>query len=141
MSIQHGARSQEDRRTMMERNPAADGAASASPMAWADDIALVAALRAGDQDAFAALVEKLYMPMLRLAMLYVPSRAVAEDVVQETWLGVLQGLNRFEGRSSLKTWIFRILTNRAKTRGEREHRSTPFSSLQSDNAETNEPTV
>ena len=126
---------------MMTRNPAADGTASASGMAWADDVALVAALRAGDQDAFAALVEKLYMPMLRLAMLYVPSRAVAEDVVQETWLGVLQGLNRFEGRSSLKTWIFRILTNRAKTRGEREHRSIAFSSLQPDNAETDEPTV
>jgi RNA polymerase sigma-70 factor (ECF subfamily) len=126
---------------MMETNPAAKGAVSAGGMAWADDAALVAALRAGNQDAFAALVDKLYMPMLRVAMLYVPSRAVAEDVVQETWLGVLQGLHRFEGRSSLKTWIFRILTNRAKTRGEREHRSIAFSSLQPDNAEADEPTV
>ena len=126
---------------MMQSNPAAGDTVPAGGMASADDVALVAALRAGDQDAFATLVDKLYMPMLRLAMLYVPSRAVAEDVVQETWLGVLQGLNRFEGRSSLKTWIFRILTNRAKTRGEREHRSIAFSSLQPDNPETDEPTV
>jgi RNA polymerase sigma-70 factor (ECF subfamily) len=126
---------------MMQSNPAAQGMMPTSSMASDDDVALVTALRAGDQDAFAALVDKLYMPMLRLAMLYVPSRAVAEDVVQEAWLGVLQGLHRFEGRSSLKTWIFRILTNRAKTRGEREHRSIAFSSLQPDNPETDEPTV
>ncbi len=67
--------------------------------------------------------------MLRLALSFVRNRAVAEEVVQETWLGVLNGLDRFEGRSSLKTWIFRILTNRAKTRGEREGRTVPFSSL------------
>jgi RNA polymerase sigma-70 factor (ECF subfamily) len=67
--------------------------------------------------------------MLRVAMMYVSTRAVAEEVVQEAWLGVLKGLDRFEGRSSLKTWIFRILTNTAKTRGEREGRSLPFSSL------------
>ena len=126
---------------MARSDPVAEGTASPGGAASADDSALVAALRAGDQDTFAALVDKLYMPMLRLAMLYVPSRAVAEDVVQETWLGVLQGLNRFEGRSSLKTWIFRILTNRAKTRGEREHRSIAFSSLQPANAEVDEPTV
>jgi len=71
-----------------------------------------------------------YQPqMLRIAMLYTPSRAIAEEVVQETWLGVITGLPGFEGRSSLKTWIFRILTNVAKTRGQREHRSVPFSSL------------
>jgi RNA polymerase sigma-70 factor, ECF subfamily len=67
-----------------------------------------------------------------VAMMYVSSRAVAEEVVQEAWLGVLKGLDRFEGRSSLKTWIFRILTNTAKTRGEREGRSLPFSSLAGD---------
>ena len=126
---------------MMQSNLPTEGAAPAGGVASAEDAALLAALRAGDQEAFAALVDKLYMPMLRLAMLYVPSRAVAEDVVQETWLGVLQGLSRFEGRSSLKTWIFRILTNRAKTRGEREHRSIAFSSLQPDNPEADEPTV
>ena len=70
--------------------------------------------------------------MLRVARMYVSTRAVAEEVVQETWLGVLSGIGRFEGRSSLKTWIFRILTNRAKTRGEREGRSVPFSSLGGD---------
>lgn len=70
--------------------------------------------------------------MLRVAMLYVGSRAVAEEVVQEAWLGVLRGLDRFEGRSSLKTWIFRILTNRAKTRGEREGRTVPFSARADD---------
>jgi RNA polymerase sigma-70 factor (ECF subfamily) len=141
MSIQGGAHSQEDRRTMTRSNPAAEGPTPAGGMAPTNDIALVAALRAGDQDAFAALVDKFYMPMLRLAMLYVPSRAVAEDVVQETWLGVLQGLNRFEGRSSLKTWMFRILTNRAKTRGEREQRSIAFSSLQPNSVDADEPTV
>ncbi len=74
-------------------------------------------------------------------MLYTPTRAVAEDVVQETWLGVLQGLDRFEGRSSLKTWIFRILTNRAKTRGTRERRSIPFSSFADPSADGPEPAV
>jgi RNA polymerase sigma-70 factor, ECF subfamily len=70
--------------------------------------------------------------MLRVAMMHVSTRAVAEEVVQEAWLGVFKGLERFEGRSSLKTWIFRILTNTAKTRGEREGRSVPFSSLAAD---------
>ena len=79
--------------------------------------------------------------MLRVASMYVSTRAVAEEVVQETWLGVLSGIGRFEGRSSLKTWIFRILTNRAKTRGEREGRSVPFSSLGGGDAESDEPAV
>ena len=84
---------------------------------------LVAALRAGDETTFVALVDELGPSMLRVAMMFVSTRAVAEEVVQEAWLGVLSGIGRFEGRSSLKTWIFRILTNRAKTRGEREGRS------------------
>jgi RNA polymerase sigma-70 factor, ECF subfamily len=87
------------------------------------------------------LVERYSPSMLRIASLYTPSRAVAEDVVQETWLGVLQGLDRFEGRSSLKTWIFRILTNRAKTRGQRERRSIPFSALADRESEGGEPAV
>ena len=95
----------------------------------ASDHVLVDALRAGDEAAFAMLVRELGPPMLRLARLYVSSRAVAEEVVQETWVGVLRGLERFEGRSSLKTWIFRILTNTAKTRGAREGRSVPFSAF------------
>ena len=73
------------------------------------------------------LVDRYQSTLIRLALLYVGDRAAAEDVVQETWLGVFQGIDRFEARSSLKTWLFRILTNRAKRRGERDHRSIPFS--------------
>lgn len=89
---------------------------------WNDEQTLVAALRSGDEPAFEFLIDTYYGALLRLAMAYVPSRAVAEEVVQETWQGVLESLPRFEGRSSLKTWMFRILTNRAKTRGQRERR-------------------
>ena len=106
-----------------------------------DDPALLAALRNGDEAAFAHLLDRYGGPMLRIAMIYVPSRAIAEEVVQETWLGVLQGLSRFEQRSSLKTWIFRILTNRAKTRGERERRSVSFSALEDANTDVFEPAV
>jgi RNA polymerase sigma-70 factor (ECF subfamily) len=95
----------------------------------ADDSELVARLRAGDERAFEALVEREYTTMLAVARHYVSSRAVAEEVVQEAWLGVLKGLDRFEGRSSLRTWILRILVNTAKTRGAREARSVPFTSL------------
>jgi RNA polymerase sigma-70 factor, ECF subfamily len=73
--------------------------------------------------------------MLRIALLYVSSRAVAEEVVQETWLAVVTGLERFEGRSTFKTWLFRILTNKAKTRGQREARTVPFSALAADGDE------
>ena len=102
---------------------------------------VVAALRAGDERVFEALVAELGPSMLRIARMYVSSRAVAEEVVQEAWLGVLTGIGRFEGRSSLKTWIFRILTNRAKTRGEREGRSLPFSSFGPAEAGDDEPAV
>ncbi|HKP89248.1 MAG TPA: sigma-70 family RNA polymerase sigma factor [Thermoleophilaceae bacterium] len=94
------------------------------------DAPLVDRLRKGDEAAFMELVERYHGALVRLAQSFVPSRAVAEEVAQETWLGVLNGIDRFEGRSSLKTWIFRILVNRAKTRGERESRSVPFSSLE-----------
>ena len=93
------------------------------------DERLFGALRAGDERAFATLVERYHAPLFRLAVSYVRDRAVAEEVVQDTWLGVLRGLERFEGRSQLKTWIFRILTYQAKTRAARERRSQPFSSL------------
>jgi RNA polymerase sigma-70 factor (ECF subfamily) len=86
-------------------------------------------LRGGDQQAFAELVERYHPAMVRLAMAFVGSRAAAEDVAQEAWLGVLRGLPAFEGRSSLRTWLFRILTNRAKTRGAREGRLVPFADL------------
>jgi RNA polymerase sigma-70 factor (ECF subfamily) len=89
----------------------------------------LSALRAGDERAFTELAERHHQPMLRLARTFVPSDAVAEEVVQETWLCVLRQLDRFEGRSSVKTWLFRILVNRAKTRGVREQRSVPFASL------------
>ena len=106
-----------------------------------DEQRLVDSLRAGDELAFEMLIDRYHAPLLRLAMLYVPSRAVAEEVVQETWLGVLQGLARFEGRSSLKTWIFRILTNRARTRGQREGRSIPFSAVGIPRFDAAEPSV
>jgi RNA polymerase sigma-70 factor (ECF subfamily) len=90
------------------------------------DLQLVAALRAGDEAVFNALIDQLYNSMVRIAMIYTSDQAVAEDVVQETWIAVLRGLDRFEGRSSLKTWIFTILTNRAKTRAQREGRYVPL---------------
>jgi RNA polymerase sigma-70 factor (ECF subfamily) len=93
------------------------------------DAELVAALRDGDEAAFAALVDELNPALTRLALAHVPSRAVAEDVVQDTWLGVINGIDRFEGRSALRTWIFQILLNKARTRGKREKRTLPFSFL------------
>ena len=81
------------------------------------------------------LVERYHASMVRVATSFVPSRAVAEEVAQETWLAVLGGIDRFEGRSTLKTWIFRILVNRARTRGAREARSVPFASLQREEGE------
>jgi len=89
----------------------------------------VMALRARDEAAFAELIDRYHSSLVRLAMSFVSSRAVAEEVAQEAWVGVLKGIDRFEGRSSLRTWIYRILTNTAKTRAQREARSIPFASL------------
>ena len=97
-----------------------------------EEMRLVDGLRAGDEAAFAELMRQYGASMLRVAQLYVRSRAVAEEVVQEAWLAVFRGISRFEGRSSLKTWLFRILTNTAKTRAVREGRSVPFSALAGD---------
>lgn len=94
-----------------------------------EDAELVAGLRAGDEAAFRALLRQYGSGLLRVAQMYVSSRAAAEDVVQEAWVGVLRGIDRFEGRSSLKTWLFRIVVNTAKTRGVRDGRSVPFSSV------------
>jgi RNA polymerase sigma-70 factor (ECF subfamily) len=94
------------------------------------DAQLVEALRAGDEDAFARLVREYQPSLVRVARIYVSTQAAAEEVAAETWLAVLNGLDRFEGRSSLRTWIFRILTNIAKTRGQRDGRTLPFSALE-----------
>src|SRR4051812_18823385 len=94
-----------------------------------DESALVASLRAGDERAFMRLVEEYTPGMRRLALTFVRTPALADDVVQEAWVGVLRGLDRFEGRSSLKTWIYTIVANVARTRAVREARSVPFSSL------------
>src|SRR3954453_534313 len=99
------------------------------------DAELLARLRRGDERAFRMLVERHHAAMLRIALWHVRDRQAAEEVVQETWLAVIQGLDRFEGRSTLKTWLFRILTNRAKTPGEREARSVPFSAVAGDDDE------
>ncbi|MGH8909192.1 MAG: RNA polymerase sigma factor [Egibacteraceae bacterium] len=110
-------------------------AGGASVVDVSDDSALLERLRAGDETAFRQLVTRYHRSMVRVARAHVPTDAVAEEVVQEAWLGVLRGLNRFEGRSSVKTWIFRIVANRAKTRGAQERRTVAFSSLAGDDAD------
>jgi RNA polymerase sigma-70 factor (ECF subfamily) len=112
----------------------ASGAAAASSreaVASMDDATLVSRLLAGDEQAFAGLVDGLHGSLVRIARIFVRDDAVAEEVAQETWRAVLEGLPSFERRSSLKTWILRILANRAKTRGAREARSVPMSALES----------
>lgn len=106
-----------------------------------DQAELLTRLRARDEQAFATLVREWSPSMLRLVRTYVPDRAAAEEVVQEAWLGVLQGIDRFEGRSSLKTWVYRILVNRAMTKGAREARSVPFATLAADEASAEEPAM
>jgi RNA polymerase sigma-70 factor, ECF subfamily len=102
---------------------------------------LCAALRRGDESAFSSLVSLYHAPLRRLALTYVRSAAVADEVVQETWLGVIRGIHSFEERSSLKTWIFRILANTAKTRAERESRVVPLSALREADLGGDEPAV
>lgn len=100
------------------------------------------ALKAGDEAAFRALIERYHGPIMRLAMAYVRDRGVAEDVVQETWLTCLRTLDRFEGRSSLKTWIFGIAINVARSRRRKEARILPFASLwHRDDSDKRRPTV
>lgn len=90
-----------------------------------DEVELLERLRAGDEKAFVELIRRHHQAMVRLARSYVPSQAVAEEVVQETWLAALRALPSFEGRSSVKTWLYRILLNRARTAGVKEHRQVP----------------
>lgn len=104
-----------------------------------DDDELVRRLRAGDALAFEMLVDRYHAGLLRVARTYVRTREAAEDVVQDTFLGIVKGIETFEGRSSVKTWMFRILVNRAQTRGARDGRSTPFSSLSDDGSPTVDP--
>ncbi len=104
-----------------------------------DDDALVARLRAGDEATFSFVVDSWSPSMMRVARTFVSTDASAEEIVQETWLAVIRGLDRFEGRSSVRTWVFRILTNLSKTRGAREARAVPWSSLVP--AESGGPTV
>ena len=99
-------------------------------MAGSAEAQLVDALRAGDEAAFVQLVREYQPSLVRVARIYVSTQAAAEEVAAETWLAVLNGIGRFEGRSSLRTWIFRILTNIAKTRAQRDGRTLPFSALQ-----------
>ena len=106
-----------------------------------DERDLCAALRRGDERAFGQLVEQYHAPLRRLALTYVRTAAVADEVVQETWLGVITGIDRFEGRSSLKTWIFRILANVAKTRAVREGRTVPLSALANAEVDGDDPAV
>jgi RNA polymerase sigma-70 factor (ECF subfamily) len=112
---------------------------TAASSAAADEAELLTRLRAGDEQAFEALVDSYHGTMIAVALNYVKTRDVAEEVVQDAWVGVLNGLDRFEGRSSLKTWIMRVLVNTALTRGGREARSVPFSSLAP--ADRDEPAV
>src|SRR4051812_19068338 len=103
------------------------------------DAPLLPALRAGDEEAFVTLVTRYHASLKRVARAYVSTDAVAEEVVQETWLALIAGLDRFEARASIKTWLFRILANQAKTRGVRERRAVPFASLA--RADAGEPAV
>ena len=123
------------------RQPATSVGPVSETIASTDDWHLVELLRNGDEAAFVSLIENYHTPMLRLATVFVTRPMVAEEVVQETWMAVLEGLPRFEGRSSLKTWIFRILTNRAKTRAMREGRSIPFAAFADQPVDSDEPAV
>jgi RNA polymerase sigma-70 factor (ECF subfamily) len=116
-------------------------AASDPPEPYDRDADLIEGLRNGDDEAFTALLDRYGPAMLRVAQMIVGSRAVAEEVVQESLVGVLTGIKRFEERSLLRTWLFRIVTNRARTRGERERRTLPFSSLVTAELEDTTPEV
>jgi RNA polymerase sigma-70 factor (ECF subfamily) len=104
-----------------------------------DELALVNLLRQRDESAFTQLVEKYHASLVRLARMFVQNDDIAEEISQETWLAVLHNVDKFEGRSSLKTWIFTILTNKAKTRSRRENRTLVFSDLQEEDFDS--PTV
>ena len=111
---------------MMSRPPGSEGTARSTLHGVEAEASLVDRLRGGDEAAFVTLVGRYHQPMLRLARSMVSSEAVAEEAVQDTWLGVVRGIDRFEGRSSFKTWLFRILVNRARSAGTKEERLVPL---------------
>jgi RNA polymerase sigma-70 factor (ECF subfamily) len=111
------------------------GSTAQASIAGMNDEQILAALRRGDEQAFVELVNRHHRLMLHVAARYVRTPSVAEEVVQEAWLGVISGLDRFEGRASLTTWIFRIVANRARSRAQREARVVPFSCLSDENGE------
>jgi RNA polymerase sigma-70 factor (ECF subfamily) len=119
--------------------PPTAGIHGSRAQASSTDLSLVARLRAGEASALIELVRRYNGVLLRLALVFLPNQSIAEEVVQDTWASVIEGHGSFEGRSSLKTWICRILTNRAKTRLMREVRSVPFSALRS--SDSDEPAV
>lgn len=126
---------------IQKADPPEEDPATSAAVGSVDEFSFIEALRRGEEAAFASLVDRYHSPLLRLAMGFVRTWEVAEEVVQETWLGVLEGLDQFEGRSLLKTWIFRILINQAKSRGTREQRMVPVSSLGRVEEEGEEPAV
>jgi RNA polymerase sigma-70 factor, ECF subfamily len=115
--------------------------ASSTPPPVAADEILVAAIRQGDEQAFEHLIDRYHSSLVRIATLFVRDSGVAEEVAQETWIGVLRGLEGFAGRSSFRTWLFGILANQARRRGERERRMIPFSALVQPPQEGAEPSV
>lgn len=106
-----------------------------------DDDALVVALRRGDEAAFGCLIDRYHPSLIRVATLFVRDHETAEEVAQETWIGVLKGLDRFEGRSSFRTWLFTILANQARRRGGRERRIVPFSAMRRTGDDDADPAV
>jgi RNA polymerase sigma-70 factor (ECF subfamily) len=106
-----------------------------------DDTQLIEAIKRHDEAAFVTLVERYQATLLRIALVYAGNRALAEDVVQDAWVGVLAGIAKFEGRSSFKTWLFRILVNRARSRAVREDRTVPFSALGDGSFQSQAPAV
>ncbi len=108
--------------------------------ATADDQRIIAGLRVGNETTFVEMVDRYNGSLVRVAMRYVPSRAVADEVVQDTWIGVIEGIDRFEGRSTFKTWLYKILIYKARARGERERRTVPLSALPGDDSAPSVPT-
>lgn len=119
--------------------PPLPGPATTHPSS--DDSQLIARLKRRDEAAFVSLVARYQGPLLRLALVYCRNIDIAEEIVQDTWLGVLQGIDRFEARASFKTWLFQILVNRARTRAKREQRVVTFSSLSAEAEAPGKPAV